>query len=57
MSNPKKATEMIFPEFHEWGTRLLADAVIRGGFKEMSDTFFNILQLAAQNEQFGGGKK
>jgi len=59
MSEPslKRATEMDFNEFHEWGTQRLADAVITGGFKEMSSAFHLILQQVAQNERFGGGKK
>jgi len=56
MPKIKHASEMDFNEFLEWATPRLADAIIRGGFKEMKSELFLILQQAAQNTVFRGSK-
>lgn len=57
MSKPKTCPEMNFDEFHDWASKYAADAVMRGGFPELTSSMFVIVAQAAQNKVWGGDKK
>jgi len=53
----KTCQEMDFDEFHDWASQYAADAVMRGGFKELTSAMFVIMAQAAQNKVWGSEKR
>jgi hypothetical protein len=53
----KSCPDMNFDEFQDWASKYAADAIMRGGFTELSSSMFVILAQAAQNKVWGGEKK
>lgn len=57
MTKQKTCPEMTFDEFHDWASKYAADAVMRGGFPELTSSMFVILCQAGQNRVWGSERK
>lgn len=57
MQKTKSMIEMDFDGFHDQSSRMIADAIIRGGFQAMKNELHLILAQTCQNRVFGGCKQ